>query len=130
MFFSKKTLKIYINYKTTKKSIIATIPIGYADGYSRLLSGKAKVIVKGKFVNVVGRICMDQCMIDVSDIDETINVGDEVILLGEQNELVFNADNMAEALGTINYEILCMIKQRIPRIYIKDNKVVKVRNYI
>lgn len=124
---------MYISYgrtfETTRKSKIATIPIGYADGYSRLLSGKAKVIIKGKFANVVGRICMDQCMIDVTDIDD-VSVGDEVILLGEQGNLKYNADDMARDMGTISYEVLCMIKQRIPRIYIKNKNIVSVRNYL
>ena len=124
---------MYISYgrtfKTERESVIATIPIGYADGYSRSLSGKVKVIVNGKFAKVVGRICMDQCMIDVTDIDD-VKVGDEVILIGEDNNLQYNADDMAKDLGTINYEVLCMIKQRIPRLYIKNHKKVNVRNYI
>ncbi|WP_143315705.1 alanine racemase [Clostridium sp. HBUAS56017] len=124
---------MYVSYgrrfKTSKKSIIATIPIGYADGYSRLLSGKAKVIINGKFADVVGRICMDQCMIDVTDIGE-VSVGDEVILLGSEGSLKYNADDIAEAMGTINYEILCMIKQRIPRVYLKDGQIINIRNYI
>lgn len=124
---------MYISYgrtfKTERKSVIATLPIGYADGYLRLLSGKAKVIINGKFANVVGRICMDQCMIDVTDIGD-VKVSDEVILLGEDGDLKFNADDMAEAMGTINYEVLCMIRHRIPRIYIKDNEIVEVKNYL
>ena len=124
---------MYVSYgrtfKTNRKSIIATLPIGYGDGYSRLLSGKAKVIINGKLVPVVGRICMDQCMIDVTDAGE-VKVGDEVIILGSDGVLKFNADDMAEAMGTINYEILCMIKQRIPRVYKENGKIVNVRNYI
>ncbi len=124
---------MYISYgktfKTERKSLIATLPIGYADGYSRLLAKDAKVIINGKFAPVVGRICMDQCMIDVTDI-ENVKVGDEVILLGEQGNLKFNADDIAEIMGTINYEILCMIKYRIPRVYIKDGEVFNVRNYL
>jgi len=124
---------MYVSYgrtfKTNRKSIIATLPIGYGDGYSRLLSGKAKVIINGKLAPVVGRICMDQCMIDVTDAGE-VKVGDEVIILGSHGNLKFNADDMAEAMGTINYEILCMIKERIPRVYMKNGKVVSVRNYI
>lgn len=123
---------MYISYgrtfKTERDSIIATLPIGYADGYSRLLSGKAKVIVNGKVANVVGRICMDQCMIDVTDVGE-VKVGDEVIILGEDRELKFNADDMAELIGTINYDILCMIKHRVPRVYKKNNEIIKVKNY-
>lgn len=125
---------MYISYgrtfKTERKSLIATIPIGYADGYSRLLAKNAKVIINGKFAPVVGRICMDQCMIDVTDIDGDIKVGDEVIILGEQGNLKFNADDIAEIMGTINYEILCMLKYRIPRVYIKNGKIINVRNYL
>lgn len=124
---------MYVSYgrthKTKKKSKIATLPIGYADGYSRLLSGKAKVIINGKFANVIGRVCMDQCMIDVTHIDN-IKIGDEVILLGEEDGLKFDANDMAKIIGTINYEILCMISHRVPRIYKENNKIVKVRNYI
>jgi alanine racemase len=123
----------YISYgrtfKTERKSIIATLPIGYADGYSRLLSGKVKVIINGKLAKVVGRICMDQCMIDVTDIPN-IKVSDEVILLGQSGDIKFNADDIANILGTINYEVICMLRQRIPRVYFKDGKIVKVRNYI
>ncbi|MBE6047011.1 MAG: alanine racemase [Clostridium sp.] len=124
---------MYISYgrtfKTSRKSVIATIPVGYADGYSRLLSGKAKVIINGKAAPVVGRICMDQCMVDVTDIGE-VNVGDEVILLGEYNGIKYDADDMAKDIGTINYEVICMLKQRIPRVYMKNGEVIKVRNYI
>lgn len=123
----------YVSYgrkfKTERKSIIATLPIGYADGYSRALTGKAKVIINGKFAPVVGTICMDQCMIDVTDIGD-VHVGDEVIVLGRDKDLKFDADDMAKAMGTINYEVLCMIKQRIPRVYIEDGKVKSIRNYI
>lgn len=123
---------MYVSYgrtfKTERDSIIATLPIGYADGYSRLLSGKAKVVINGKIANVVGRICMDQCMVDVTDVGE-VKVGDEVILLGEDGDLKFNADDMAEIIGTINYDILCMIKHRVPRVYKKNNEIIKVKNY-
>ena len=125
---------MYVSYgntfRTERKSIIATLPIGYADGYSRLLAKNAKVIIDGKFAPIVGRICMDQCMIDVTDIGSDVKVGDEVIILGEQGHLKFNADDFAEIMGTINYEILCMLKYRIPRVYIKDCKIHSVRNYL
>ena len=124
---------MYISYgrtfKTKRKSIIATIPIGYADGYSRLLIPGAKVIVNGKLVPIVGRICMDQCMIDVTDAG-TVKTGDEVIILGQFENLKINADDYAKILGTINYEVLCMFKHRIPKVYIKNNKQIIVRNYI
>lgn len=129
----KLTKDKYVSYgrkfKTERESIIATLPIGYADGYTRLLSGKAKVIINGKFAPVIGRICMDQCMIDVTDVGK-VEVGDEVILLGEEGDLKYNADDMANDIGTINYEIICMLKQRVPRVYIKNNEVISIRNYI
>ena len=124
---------MYISYgktfKTNKKTIVATLPIGYGDGYPRALGENAKIIVNGKFAKIIGRICMDQCMIDVTDI-ENVKAEDDVIILGEEGNFKFNADDMAEALGTINYEILCRIKSRIPRVYIKNKEIVKVRNNI
>ncbi|SCJ31221.1 Alanine racemase [uncultured Clostridium sp.] len=123
----------YIGYgrkfMTERDSVIATLPIGYADGYIRGLYGKAQVIINGKLAPVVGKICMDQCMVDVTDIGP-VNIGDEVILLGEDNGIKNNADDMAQMLDTINYEILCMIGRRVPRIYIKDGEMVNVRNYL
>jgi alanine racemase len=123
----------YISYgrkfKTNRESVIATLPVGYADGYTRLLFNKAKVIVGGCFAPVVGRICMDQCMIDVTEVKD-VKLGDEVILMGEAKNLSFTADNIAELLGTINYEVTCMISKRVPRVYLKENKVVKIRNYV
>lgn len=124
----------YIGYgkrfKSSRDSIIATLPVGYADGYTRLLNNKAKVIINGQFAPVVGSICMDQCMVDVTDIKGEVKIGDEVILIGEKNGVKLNADHIAEMLGTINYEVVCMITKRVPRVYIKDGEVVKVRNYV
>ena len=123
----------YIGYgrkfKTERKSIIATLGVGYADGYTRMLSGKAKVIINGQFAPVVGSICMDQCMIDVTDI-EGVKIGDEVILMGSDGKLKFDVDDIAPLLGTINYEVLCMLSKRVPRVYIKGGEIVKVRDYI
>lgn len=117
-------------YITTKETKIGTLPIGYADGLSRLHIGKAKVIVGGKIAPIIGRICMDQCMIDLSEIPD-ISVGDEVILIGQDefgNKIT--ADDMADNIGTISYEILCDVSKRIPRVYIKDEKQVEVRIYV
>lgn len=116
----------FIAKKITK---IATIPVGYADGYSRLLSGRAYVIVGGKLCNLVGNICMDQCMIDVTDVNN-INIGDEVILFGNDGCAKVSVEELAEKMGTINYEILCMVGKRIPRIYIKDGEPKKIHNYL
>jgi len=116
-------------YKTDKETVIATLPIGYADGYTRLLFQKAKVILKGKFAPVIGKICMDQCMIDVTHI-KGVKVGDEVILIGEDGNNKFTAEMIAELIGTISYEVVCMIGKRVPRVYTKDGVVVKIRKYI
>jgi alanine racemase len=112
-----------------KKARIASLPIGYADGYTRMLSGKAEALVKGKRVPIVGRICMDQCMIDVTGMED-VNVGDEVVLFGKQGEGFIHVDELAEKLGTINYEVVCMISRRVPRVYIKNGKIADVLNYI
>jgi len=116
-------------YKTEKESVIATLPIGYADGYTRLLFGKAKVILKGKFAPVIGKICMDQIMVDITGIDG-VKIGDEVILIGEDENNKFTADIVGELIGTISYEIVCMIGKRVPRVYIKEGNVVKIRKYV
>ncbi|QEK11440.1 alanine racemase [Crassaminicella thermophila] len=118
-----------LTYVTDKKSKIATIPIGYADGFTRMLSGKGEVLVNGKKAPVVGRICMDQCMIDVTDISDA-KIGDEVILIGADGENSISADDLAKKLNTINYEIVCMVGRRIPRVYIKNNKIVKIKDYL
>ncbi|EES91272.1 alanine racemase [Clostridium botulinum C] len=124
----------YISYgrkfKTERESIIATLPVGYADGYTRLLFNKAKVIINGQFAPIIGRICMDQCMVDITDIKGDVKLGDEVILMGQENGIKIDADDIASMLGTINYEVVCMISKRVPRVYIKNGEVVKVRNYI
>lgn len=113
-----------------RKTRIATIPIGYADGYSRLLTGKSRVLIKGQFTPIVGNICMDQCMIDVTDISGELSVGDEVVLIGRQGEHEITADEIAELIGTIPYEIVCIIGKRIPRVYFKNGQVVNVLNYL
>ncbi|MGL4773273.1 MAG: alanine racemase [Clostridium sp.] len=116
-------------YKTQGQKIIATLPIGYADGYTRALFNKAKVIINGELAPVVGKICMDQCMIDISHINN-VEIEDEVILIGEDGNVKFNADDLAEAINTINYEVICMIGKRVPRVYIENDEIVKTRNYL
>ena len=118
-----------ITFKTSNETIVATIPVGYADGYLRKLAENGKVIIKGEFAPIIGRICMDQFMIDVTNIPD-VKIGDEVILLGEKNGLKYNADDMAKKLDTINYEVTCMLKSRLPRVYIKDTHIINVKNHI
>ena len=110
-------------YTTEKdETKIATVPIGYADGYLRSLSGKVHMSLGGKPVPVVGRICMDQCMIDVTSVNNS-NVGDEVIIFGDGRNSVITADTIAELSGTISYEIVCMLSNRVPFIFIKDGEI-------
>ena len=116
-------------FTTTRESKIATIPIGYADGYTRLLTSKAEVAIKGKRVPIVGKICMDQCMIDITDVED-VEIGDEVILFGDGSEGSPHIDEVAEMLGTINYEVVCMVGRRVPRVYIEDGKIVKYVDYL
>ena len=101
-------------FTADKDMKIATIPVGYADGYPRLLSNKGRVIINGSYAPIVGRICMDQFMVDVSHI-ETVKTGDEVVLIGKQNELFIGADEVARLTETINYEVTCNISKRVPR---------------
>ncbi len=115
-------------FVTERESKIATIPIGYADGFTRMLSSKVEVSVKGEKVPVVGRICMDQCMLDVTEIDD-LNIGDEVVIFGYEKGSL-NADDIANMLGTISYEILCMVSRRVPRVYVQGGKIIAVEDYL
>ena len=115
--------KTYIAPKGTK---VATVPLGYADGYTRMLNGKAEMVAKNVKVKVIGRICMDQCMIDVTNV-HNIKVDDEVIIFGDGP---ITAEDLAKRLGTINYEIICMVARRVPRKYICEGKVVSTVNYL
>ena len=102
---------------TAEETKIATIGLGYADGYSRLNSGKISVLVGGKKCPVVGNICMDQCMVDVSAVPD-VKLGDEVVILGKQGDQEISADDLAAINGTINYEITCCFDLRIPKVYV------------
>ncbi|MDY3030174.1 MAG: alanine racemase [Clostridia bacterium] len=115
--------KEYITDRNTK---IATVPIGYADGYLRRIAEKGCMMVNGEKAPIIGRICMDQCMIDVTNV-HNIDKGDEAIIFGREGITI---DTLAEWLETINYEVACVIGKRIPRIYTKNGKAVKVLNYL
>ena len=110
-------------------SRIATISAGYADGYSRVLSNKAQVLIKGHKADVAGNVCMDQFMVDVSEI-ENINIGDEVILFGSDGNNIITVESVASIIGTISYETVCVVGKRVPRVYIQDGKEVNVLNYL
>lgn len=120
-------------YFTEGEERIGTVPIGYADGYSRLLSGKAEMLIRGQRVPVVGTICMDQCMVRLdavaSDADESpLAAGEEVVLIGRQGAERIGAEELASHLGTINYEVICALAHRIPRVYMRGGETVHVSN--
>ncbi len=117
-------------FTTNRTSRIATIPIGYADGYMRMLSNKGRVLIHGQYAPVVGRVCMDQCMVDVTDLNTSVQVGDEVVLVGTQGENKISAEDVACLIGMINYELVCIVGKRIPRAFIKDGKISKILNYL
>ncbi len=112
-----ETLGYSRTFETQRDSFIATIPIGYEDGLPRILSNRGRVLVNGKFAPIVGRVSMDWTIVDVTDIPE-IAVGDEVVIIGEQNGLQIRASELAGLSETISYEITCGINRRVPRIYV------------
>lgn len=117
------------HYTAPSRRKIATLPVGYADGYSRILSGKVDVLYHGHRVPQVGAICMDQCMIDVSG-EANVHAGDEVVLFGRQGDSFIPIEEIAAVCGTINYEIMCNISRRVPRVYMKNGKVVGREEYL
>ena len=118
-------------YATTKRRTkIASLPVGYADGYNRLLSNQGEVLVRGRRFPVIGRVCMDQCMIDVTNLPQ-VKIGDEVVLWGRQGQEEITVEEIAEKIGTINYEIVHMPdKKRVPKLFIKDGKPWKIKTML
>ena len=100
---------------------MATIPVGYADGYPRQLSNKGWVLIRGKKAPILGRVCMDQFMVDVTDIPE-VKAGDEVTLMGRDGEEFISVETLGDLSGRFSYEFVCGISKRVPRVYIKDGK--------
>jgi alanine racemase len=103
-------------FTTERNSLIATLPIGYADGYSRHLSNRGEVLIHGKRAPVVGKVCMDFIMVDVTNIPR-VSVGDEVILMGRQGREQITVEEIAEKINTISYDVFCLIGKRVPRFY-------------
>ncbi len=104
-------------YVTERETLVATVPLGYGDGYSRLFSNKVQVLIRGNRHPIIGRVCMDQFMVDVST-NQQVKVGDEVVLFGEQDSESIPAEEIAGLIGTINYEVLCAVGKRVPRVYL------------
>lgn len=115
-------------YTTEKKTKIATITVGYGDGYPRLLSNKGYVLVKGMRCPILGRICMDQLMIDVTEVDG-VKEGDEVTLIGGCGDKKITMEELGELSGRFNYELACELGKRIPRVYTKNNTVICTKDY-
>lgn len=115
-------------YVTRRHSRVATIPVGYADGYPRGLSGKGWVLIHGRRAPILGRVCMDQFMVDVTDIPD-VKAGDEVTLIGKDHDSCIRVEELGDLCGRFSYEFVCEISKRVPRIYIKDGKVWGEQDY-
>ncbi len=117
-------------YVTEKETRVATLSVGYGDGYPRGLSNAGRVLIHGKSAPILGRICMDQCMVDVTDIPEA-EQGDVVTLLGRDGEDVISAEEIGATVGnSFHYEVVCDISKRVPRIYYRDGKIVEIKSYL
>lgn len=111
-------------FKAEKTMRVATIPVGYADGYPRMLSGKGYVLIKGRKAPILGRVCMDQFMVDVTDIEGATR-GDEVVLLGKQGDERITAEELGDLSGRFNYELVCDISKRVPRNFIYEGRIIE-----
>ncbi len=111
-------------FKAEKTMRVATIPVGYADGYPRMLSGKGHVLIKGRKAPILGRVCMDQFMVDVTDIEGATR-GDEVVLLGKQGDERITAEELGDLSGRFNYELVCDISKRVPRNFIYEGRIIE-----
>lgn len=116
-------------YTLNEDKQIATVGIGYADGYPRALSNQGRMLVHGKFAPIVGRVCMDQTMIDVSHIED-VCVGDEVVLAGHQGENFISVEELADMSASFNYEFVCDVNRRVPRVFFEEGKAVAEKNYL
>ncbi len=116
-------------FVTKRESVIATIPVGYGDGYARSLSNKGDVLIHGKRVPIVGRVCMDQIMVDVTELRE-VHVGDKVTLIGTDGDERISLEELGDKSGRFNYEFACCLGNRIPRLYYKGGKLVDTVEYL
>lgn len=120
-------------YSTEKESVIATVPVGYADGYARSLGGRAEVLIHGRRAPVRGRVCMDQCLVDVTGLADSgieVKAGDEAVLFGAQGNECVSPEELAALENTINYEIICSLSKRIPRKFIRNGSEAGVSNVL
>jgi alanine racemase len=115
-----------MTYRTPRAMRIAVVPVGYGHGYSWRLSNAGQVLIRGHRAPVVGRVTMDVTLVDVDDIPEA-SVGDEVVLFGSQDDASISVDEVADLVGTINYEIICGIGKRVTRVYIRNGRAIGMR---
>ncbi|HBK25646.1 MAG TPA: alanine racemase, partial [Clostridiales bacterium] len=116
-------------FVTARPTVVATVPIGYADGYRRSLSGKFYVLIHGKRAPILGRVCMDQMMVDVTDIPG-VQAGDTVTLIGTDGDETISMEAIAAAAGSFNYEFACGISRRVPRVYLRGGQTVHTVHYL
>ncbi len=114
---------------TTRETVVATVPVGYADGYRRALSGKFYVLIHGQPAPILGRICMDQMMVDVTDIPD-VQVDDRVVLIGADGDSAVTMEEIGDAAGSFNYEFVCGISRRVPRFYRSGGRIVRQVHYL
>lgn len=115
-------------YTASEDRVIATVPVGYGDGYPRMLSNKGYVLVRGKKAPIVGRVCMDQFMIDVTGMDD-VQMGTKVTLIGFDGDEHISAELLGDLSGRFNYELVCDLGKRIPRVFVLDGKIIGTRDY-
>ena len=108
---------------------IATVPIGYADGYHRSLSNRGRMLVNGQFANIVGRVCMDQLMLDVTGVPD-LSDGEQITIVGEENGKRITMEEIAAMTDTVHYEVMCVIGKRVPRVYRRNGKDIGVVDYV
>ena len=116
-------------FVTSRPTVVATVPVGYADGYRRSLSGRFYVLIHGKRAPILGRVCMDQMMVDVTDIPG-VQAGDTVTLIGTDGDETISMEDIAAAAGSFNYEFACGISRRVPRVYLRGGKAVHTVHYL
>ena len=115
-------------YTANRSTKIATIPVGYGDGYPRSLSNQGYVLIHGKKAKILGRVCMDQFMVDVTEIED-VRFGDRAVLIGEDGEERISVDELSVLSGRFNYEFICSFGKRVPREYLSQGKVVEQMDY-
>ncbi len=124
-----ETIGYGASYTLPEDKMIATVEVGYADGYPRALSNQGRMLLHGQYAPIVGRVCMDQTMIDVSHISN-VKVGDEVVLVGKQGENFISVEELADMSASFNYEFVCNINRRVPRIFYQDRAIIAEKNYL